>query len=283
MNESIGGYRQVPRVSIGMPVYNGETYIREAIDSLLAQTFTDFELIVSDNASTDGTEAICREYAGKDARIRYVRQLENKGAMGNFKFVLDAAIGEFFMWAADDDLRHPEFLKMAINVFDDSKSCGLVFCDYEVLDRSTNQSLFVDVAMYTSNKKHNNYLMRLLSPCPSLIYGLHRRSVLLQLSIVTYDFFDIHLTHWYSVHSAIKVIPCRLYVSGVYGKRIPYSLTGRFIDPRKFYSDEWQLLESTVSFKWAVLLWLTMRVFYFRNLSRLNGAIKFAKKQEVGW
>jgi len=73
-----------------MPVYNGEKYIREALDSLLAQTFTDFELIISDNASTDGTQVICEEYAARDPRIRYVRQRENRGAVANFRFVLDS-------------------------------------------------------------------------------------------------------------------------------------------------------------------------------------------------
>ncbi len=93
-----------PQVSIGMPVYNGAQFIREALDSLLAQTFTNFELIISDNASTDDTEAICRDYAVKDARIRYVRQAKNLGATANFKFVLDEAVGEYFMWAAADDV-----------------------------------------------------------------------------------------------------------------------------------------------------------------------------------
>ena len=89
-----------PTVSIGMPVYNGEKYIREALDSLLAQTFTDFELIISDNASTDDTGVICREYAARDPRVRYVRQSENRGAMANFQPVLDKARDEYFMWAA---------------------------------------------------------------------------------------------------------------------------------------------------------------------------------------
>ena len=95
---------KLPRVSIGMPVFNGDKFIREALDSLLAQTFTDFELIISDNASTDRTEAICREYAERDKRIRYVRQAENLGPAANFRFVLDEAVGEYFMWAAADDL-----------------------------------------------------------------------------------------------------------------------------------------------------------------------------------
>lgn len=94
----------IPKVSIGLPVYNGEKYIREALDSLLFQTFADFELIISDNASTDETEAICREYVEKDSRIRYMRQPGNCGALANFQFVLREAKGEYFMFASHDDI-----------------------------------------------------------------------------------------------------------------------------------------------------------------------------------
>lgn len=93
----------LPEVSIGLPVYNGSAYLREALDSLLAQTFTDFELIISDNGSTDDTGDICRAYARCDPRIRYVRQEPNRGALVNFQFVLDNARGRFFCWAAADD------------------------------------------------------------------------------------------------------------------------------------------------------------------------------------
>ena len=86
-----------------MPVYNGEKYIQEALDSLLSQTYTSFELIISDNASTDKTQQICEEHAKGDSRIRYIRQPQNKGAIANFQFVLDEAVGEYFMWAAADD------------------------------------------------------------------------------------------------------------------------------------------------------------------------------------
>jgi glycosyltransferase involved in cell wall biosynthesis len=127
--------KKVPKVSIGMPVYNGEPFIREALDSLLAQTFTDFELIISDNASTDGTEAICREYAAKDDRIRYVRQPENRGALANFQFVLDEAVGEYFMWAAADDIRAPDCLEIYLEHIG---KAGGVFTTYGVFDRKTN-------------------------------------------------------------------------------------------------------------------------------------------------
>jgi len=107
-----------PRVSIGLPVYNGQSYLAEAIDSLLAQTFEDFELIISDNASTDRTELICRSYAACDTRIRYCRQPENRGAMWNFNYVSRLARGEYFKWAAYDDLHGPTFLQRCVEVLD---------------------------------------------------------------------------------------------------------------------------------------------------------------------
>lgn len=92
------------KISVGMPVYNGERYIREAIDSLLAQSLTDFELIIADNASTDKTEEICRDYQDRyPQKVRYIRHEINQGVMKNFQFVLGEARGEYFMWAACDD------------------------------------------------------------------------------------------------------------------------------------------------------------------------------------
>lgn len=101
-----------PTVSVGVPVYNGASSLRAALDSLLAQTFSDFELIISDNASTDGTEAICREYAARDSRVRYVRQATNIGSAANFKYLLEQAHGEYFMWAAGDDRRSSDFIEV---------------------------------------------------------------------------------------------------------------------------------------------------------------------------
>ncbi len=101
-----------------MPVYNGQRYLREAIDSLLAQTFTDFELIISDNASTDDTETICREYAERDPRICFVRQRENRGAMANFLFVLTKGVGKYFMWAAADDRWDAGWLATTVRLLD---------------------------------------------------------------------------------------------------------------------------------------------------------------------
>ncbi len=100
-----------PKVSIGMPIFNGERFLRKSIESLLNQTFTDFELIISDNASTDSTQTICEEYSKKDPRIHLFRQKRNMGLNWNYRFVLQEAKHDYFMWAAVDDIRAPEFLE----------------------------------------------------------------------------------------------------------------------------------------------------------------------------
>src|SRR5262249_18791456 len=87
---------QVPRVSIGLPVYNGAEFLEEAIESLLGQTFKDFELLISDNDSTDGTEEICRRYAARDPRIHYWRNTRNIGGMRNANLTLQLSRGEYF-------------------------------------------------------------------------------------------------------------------------------------------------------------------------------------------
>ncbi len=101
----------LPTISIGMPVYNGAAHLAEALQSLLAQSFTDFEIIISDNCSTDETAHIIARYAARDPRIRAIRQSENTGGLANFRFVLDAARAPFFMWAAYDDWHDPNYLE----------------------------------------------------------------------------------------------------------------------------------------------------------------------------
>ena len=92
-----------PVVSLGMPVFNGERYLATAIESVLGQTFDDFELLLCDNASTDATGDICRSFAGADPRVRYIRNPENLGAHPNFNRAFELATGRFFKWASHDD------------------------------------------------------------------------------------------------------------------------------------------------------------------------------------
>lgn len=103
-----------PLVSIGLPVYNGASQLAAAIEGILAQTNQDFELIISDNCSTDDTAKICEVYLAQDKRIKYVRQVENIGASLNFKFVLEQAQGKYFFWNACDDARSPDFIEVNV-------------------------------------------------------------------------------------------------------------------------------------------------------------------------
>jgi glycosyltransferase involved in cell wall biosynthesis len=107
-----------PRVSIALPVYNGQDYLAKALESIVSQTYQDFELIISDNASTDRTAAICREFAARDMRIHYHRQPHNLGAVANFNRVHELASGEYFKWAAHDDLLEPAYLAQCIAALD---------------------------------------------------------------------------------------------------------------------------------------------------------------------
>jgi hypothetical protein len=106
------------RVSIGMPLYNAERHLAEALDSLLAQDYEDIELVISDNASSDGTEAICRAYAARDKRITYQRAEVNHGAVWNFNRVFELSRGDYFMWAAYDDTRAPTFVSACLSALD---------------------------------------------------------------------------------------------------------------------------------------------------------------------
>lgn len=111
-----------PLISIGMPVFNGEKYVSLALDSLLAQKFKDFELIISDNGSTDRTESICRSYAARDQRIKFHREEINRGVYWNFNRVFELSRTRYFKWAAADDICAPIFLSSCIEVLENDPS-----------------------------------------------------------------------------------------------------------------------------------------------------------------
>lgn len=194
-----------PRVSIGMPAFNLEGTVARAIESVLDQTFGDFELLVSDNASTDGTEAICRRYAAADARIRYTRQVTPITPFENFRFVLDTARAPYFMWLPADDYARPRLLEQAVAVLDARP--GVVCCvpGVEFLDadgrRWRSSGTFAlagglrdNVEKFLEDPRDN-----------SRFYGLYRREVVRAvLPARPYYAFDwvlsiaslLHGTHW---------------------------------------------------------------------------------------
>jgi glycosyltransferase involved in cell wall biosynthesis len=117
-----------PRVTIGLVVRNGEKHLAAAVRSFLAQTFTDFELVIHDNASTDATPAIAAELAAADPRIRVARRVQNIGALGNLIAAGEEATSEYFCWAAHDDVREPTFLATLVELLDQTPSAGLACC-----------------------------------------------------------------------------------------------------------------------------------------------------------
>jgi glycosyltransferase involved in cell wall biosynthesis len=119
MHKASDSAAEVPLVSVGLPVFNGEAFLEDAIRSVLAQTFGDLELILCDNASQDRTAEICRDYAARDARIRYFRNPRNLGAAANYNLAYSRARGRYFKWLAHDDRMRPTYLAKTYRVLED--------------------------------------------------------------------------------------------------------------------------------------------------------------------
>jgi glycosyltransferase involved in cell wall biosynthesis len=125
-----------PTVGIGMPVFNGEQFLENAIESLLGQTFEDFELVIVDNHSTDGTSEICRSFVSRDPRVRYIRQRQNYGINHNFNSAFRLTSGQYFKWAAYDDVCAPEFLARCVEVLDADPSVALAYPEMPWIDET---------------------------------------------------------------------------------------------------------------------------------------------------
>ncbi len=128
-----------PKLSIGVPVYNGQRYLEQALSSLVGQTFTDFELILCDNASTDNTGKICESFAARDSRIRYYRNAKNIGANPNFNRALELATGEYFKWAAYDDICLPTYLEKCIAALEADPSATLAHTRTAIIDEASKR------------------------------------------------------------------------------------------------------------------------------------------------
>ena len=166
-------------VSIGMPVYNGANFIREALDSILSQTFENFELIISDNASTDETEKICREYMAKDSRVRYYRSHQNLGAAWNFNRVFELSSGKYFKWAAHDDLIAPDFLLKCVEVLEQDPALILCHSQAKVIDDRGSVLEEYQVKLNTNSPKPQERFHELLHQHLCFpIFGVIRSSIL---------------------------------------------------------------------------------------------------------
>jgi len=169
-----------PRVSIAVPVYNGDNYVAEAIDSALAQTYKNFELIIADNASTDRSPEICRAYVERDARVQYHASEVNRGVYWNFRRSLALARGEYFMWLAHDDKLAPEYLEKCVAALDRDPSAVLSYPKAIDIDEQGNPVLFKEQRLTSgTTTPHERFreLIRMDHNCEA-IFGLMRSSVL---------------------------------------------------------------------------------------------------------
>jgi len=170
-----------------MPVYNGEKYIRKALDSLLEQTFTDFELIISDNASTDRTQEICLQYTCRDSRVRYFRNEENIGAARNFNRLVELSSGEFFMWAGDHDMWDRAFISRCMEVLTRNMTAALCYSRVMIIGPEDEVLGLSPTNLDTSNledpSERFRKTIREVRFC-EMIYGLIRSSALRQTSVM---------------------------------------------------------------------------------------------------
>lgn len=203
----------VPRLTLGLPVYNGERFLAASLDALLAQTFTDFELIISDNGSTDRTGEIARQYEAKDSRVRYVRHSQNRGSTFNHNFVIEQSRGEFFKWVSHDDLYAPDLLQRCIDALDSRPEIVLAHAWTAFIDESGRITDQIDYALTTDVPDPvTRFRSVLYTDGGDDIYGVIRMSVLTRVApFGSYHWADRTFVGELALHGPFHNVPDFLY------------------------------------------------------------------------
>lgn len=216
-NENQYAMDHPPRVTVGVPVFNGERFVAEALDSILGQTFQDFEIVISDNGSTDRTEYICRSYASRDPRVRYYRNEANRGAAWNHNRVFELARGQYFKWWSHDDLCAPEFLEECVAVLDRDPGVVLCFARTQIIDADRRPVTKYIVPAMTRMDSRRAYQRFHGAICPDHwcfeVYGVGRTDVLRQTHLIAnYTASDRVLLAELALRGRFYEIPaCRLF------------------------------------------------------------------------
>jgi glycosyltransferase involved in cell wall biosynthesis len=250
-----------PKVSIGLPVYNGEQFLVQAIESVLKQTYGDFELIISDNASTDGTQAICERYAAQDGRIKYHRHLENKGATWNFNHVFGLAKGKYFSWLAHDDVLGPDFLQTFVPVLDNDPDTVLCYSKVLIVDENNQLITEFDVEMRTGSPRASERFYDLLMVWHNCfaIFGLIRTEALKNTPLIgAYGLGDAVLLARMGLMGKFYKAPEALFISRshpqqsnrMYSIWVDHHAYDRWFSPeraRKLTFPQWEVLYDHIS------------------------------------
>jgi glycosyltransferase involved in cell wall biosynthesis len=199
-----------PRVSVGLPVYNGAAYVGQAIDSLLAQSFRNFELIICDNASTDATESICRGYAERDVRVQYHRNARNKGVGYNHSRAFELSSGEYFRWAGADDVVHERLLERCVAALDGDPSAVLAYPRTVLIDAEGAVIEHYEDRLnlpWTDPVRRLRVMLETVRRC-NAVYGLMRSEVLERTGILG-DFVgaDVCLLAELTLHGTFHEVP----------------------------------------------------------------------------
>jgi glycosyltransferase involved in cell wall biosynthesis len=243
----------MPRVSVGVPVYNGERYVAATLDSLLAQTFGDFELIICDNASVDRTEQICRAYADKDARVRYVRNAKNLGAARNYRLAFELSSGEYFRWANADDLFAAEGLARCVAVLDQQPSAILAYPRTKFIDEQGRViSEYADNLHLQSSRASERFIevFKRLGYV-NVIYGLMRADTLRRTGLFRgFPQGDVALVAELALYGTFCEIPeflffRRFHPGALSSRQGDVAATQEFFDPStkgRIVMTQWRLL-----------------------------------------
>jgi glycosyltransferase involved in cell wall biosynthesis len=203
-----------PRLSIGMPVYNGEKYMGRALDSVLADSFSDFELIISDNGSNDSTSSICDHYSRQDPRVRVIHHERTMIAPLNFRYVFEQAAGEYFMWLACDDWWRPGFIQQAIAMLEENPNVNLVFSHLEMYNWATDTFGTKRYVTSSYGGPKTRLMTRILNPSPYLVFGIFRKNAIRPEEILLSDFMEIHLPELLSIRGDTGILEGHFFVSG---------------------------------------------------------------------
>ncbi|MBW7875156.1 MAG: glycosyltransferase [Candidatus Cloacimonetes bacterium] len=259
--------QQEALITIGMPVYNGSSFIQLALESLTKQSFKDFIVLISDNASTDSTEQIVKEFAKTDSRIHYIRQTKNLGALGNFEFVLRQAHSKYFMWAACDDLWSENWLETKVKLLESCKQPAMAFSKIQTInsdgEKIPHPALSIDLNFTGSKfmRRVRYYLMPELYGKANPIYSLYPTELAKTIKLQKFS-LDYHL-----VFEMLNRAEIRICTDSTFYKRIHHAssgdeqatntgIIGKIIRPLKSWSLYWGYwpLATVAERVWLLLL-----------------------------
>jgi glycosyltransferase involved in cell wall biosynthesis len=213
-----------PRVTVGIPVYNGERFLAQAIDSILGQSFADLEVVLSDNASTDGTPEICCRYAASDARVRYTRNPTNLGVARNYSLLAQRARGEYFKWCSANDLCAPDFIGRCVEILDRHPDVALCYPRTRLIefDSSAGEDYVDGVHLMEASPSSRWWRLVRTLRLNNALNGVFRLAVLRQTSLHgDYPGADLNLMAEVALRGKFYEIPEALF----YRRVLPGTIT----------------------------------------------------------